>query len=203
MKVRRNSGFTIIELLIAMTIFGLIAVNVAMVSRTSTRATEADMFRQLLDSELDLTLERIRLALMSAAADNVYPQIPKPLSEDHIDYSSSVGVQDGKLVLGEPERIRWVAGGSKGRVMWTRALGLANESEIQWSSNVPLLQHKEVANDKDDNFNGLVDEPGLSFHVEHAPDKALQIFCTLTVSKEDSSGATIPVNRQVNVTCRN
>ncbi len=203
MKVRRNSGFTIVELLIAITIFGLIAVNAAMVSRTSSRATESDMFRQLLDSELDLTLERIRLALMAAAADNVYPQIPAPLSENHIDYSTSVGVQNGKLVLGEPERIRWIESGQKGRVTWTRAVGQPEESEIQWSSNVPLLQDKEVVNEKDDNFNDLVDEPGLSFHVEHAPDKALQIFITLTVSKEDSSGATIPVHRQINVTCRN
>ncbi len=203
MKVRRNSGFTIVELLIALTIFGLIGINVAMVSRTSSKATESDMFRQLLDSELDLTLERIRLALMAAAADNVYPQIPAPLSENHIDYSTSVGVQNGKLVLGEPERIRWLQSGNKGRVTWTTGVGQKDESEIQWSSNVPVLQDKEIVNERDDNMNGLVDEPGLSFHVEHAADKALQIFVTLTVSKENSSGSTIPVHRQINVTCRN
>ena len=203
MKVGRKAGFTLVELMIAITIFGLISVNIAMVSRTSSKATESDMFRQLLDSELDQTLERIRLALMAAAADNVYPQIPAPLSESHIDYSTSVGVNNGKLVLGSPERIRWIASQDKGRVTWTHAVGQPEENEIQWSGNVPILQDKEVVNERDDNFNDLVDEPGLSFHVEHADDKELQIYVTLTVSKEDSSGSTIPVHRRVNVTCRN
>ena len=204
MKVKSNAGFTLIELLIALAIFGLLTINIAMVSRTGTRATESGMFRQLLNSELDMTLDRIKLNLMSAAADNVYPTIPAPLGEDHIDYSTSVGVNNGRLILGAPERIRWLASSEdRGRVMWTQGMGQPDEREIQWTSNVPILQEREVVDLADNNQNGLNDEPGLSFHVQREEDESMQIFITLTVSKTDSSGKEIPVSRQVNITCRN
>ena len=135
MKRTRRAGFTLIEVLIALTIFGLLSVNIAMVSRTGSKAAESDMFRQLLDSEMDLTLDRIKLALMSASADNVYPQAEAPLSVSHIDFSTSLGVQSGVHVMGDPERIAWTpASAARGGVFWTQSLGIVGaEREIQWS----------------------------------------------------------------------
>jgi len=113
-------------------------------------------------------------------------------------------VQSGVHVMGDPERIEWVPSeGDSGRVIWTQALGLPNERKIQWSKSVPVLQNKEVINLVDDNSNGLVDEPGLSFHMHHASDEEMQVFITLTIAKMDSEGRVTPANRQVNVTCRN
>ncbi|HRV80017.1 MAG TPA: prepilin-type N-terminal cleavage/methylation domain-containing protein [Planctomycetota bacterium] len=204
MKRTRRSGFSLVEVLIALTILGLLTINIAMVSRTGSQAAESDLFRQLLDTEMDLTLDRIKLALMSASADNVYPQVPAPASESHIDFSTSLGVQGGVHVMGDPERIQWTpATAEKGGVFWTQSLGLPDERQIQWSRNVPILQNLETANERDDNDNGLVDEPGLSFHVEHAEDRELQVFVNLTVSKTDSRGQVVPRSRQVNITCRN
>ncbi len=204
LRSAKKAGFSLVELLIALTIFALLTVNIAMVSKSGTAAAEGDLFRQLLDGELDMTLDRVKLAIMSATADNVYPQISGPASASHIDFSTSMGVQAGVHVMGDPERIRWTpSGAEKGRVIWTQALGLAAERDIQWSSNVPTLQKKETINELDDNANGLVDEPGLAFHVQHADDQELQVFVTLTVAKENTNGNIIPINRQVNVTCRN
>lgn len=204
MKVNSRSGFTLIEVLIASVIFALISVNIAMVTRTGSQATANGIMRELLDSELDLTLDRIKLALMSASADNVYPQVSAPASNDRIDFSTSLGVQSGVHVMGDPERIEWIPSeGDSGRVIWTQSLGLPNQRQIQWSKSVPTLQNKEVINLGDDNANGLVDEPGLAFHMQHASDEEMQVFITLTVTKTDSSGRIIPANRQVNITCRN
>lgn len=206
MKVRAHSksGFTLIEVLIASVIFALIAVNIAMVTRTGSQATANGLMRELLDSELDLTLDRIKLALMSASADNVYPQVSAPASNERIEFSTSLGVEGGVHVMGDPERIEWIpTENDTGRVIWTQAAGLPEERQIQWSRSVPTLQNKEVINLGDDNFNGLVDEPGLSFHMKHASDEEMQVFITLTVTKTDSSGKTVPANRQVNITCRN
>ena len=67
MKVQRRSGFTLVEVLIASVIIALISVNIAMVARTGSQATANGLVHELLDSELDLTLDRIKLALMSAS----------------------------------------------------------------------------------------------------------------------------------------
>ncbi|MEZ5976363.1 MAG: prepilin-type N-terminal cleavage/methylation domain-containing protein [Planctomycetota bacterium] len=204
MKRSRRAGFTLIEVVIALTILVLISANIAMISRTGSKAAESDLFRQVLDGEMNVTMDRIRFALMSASADNVYPTLSKPLSNDSIDFSTSMGVQAGVHVMGDPERIRWQpTNEEKGRVLWTQGLGMPDERELQWSQNVPTLQDREILNTIDDNNNGLDDEPGLAFHVEQAQDKEMQIFVTLTISKEDSTGNRIPTSRQVNVTCRN
>jgi prepilin-type N-terminal cleavage/methylation domain-containing protein len=204
MKVHRRSGFTLVEVLIASVIFALISVNIAMVTRTGSQATANGLLHELLDSELDLTLDRIKLALMSASADNVYPQVSAPASNERIEFSTSLGVQSGIHVMGDPERIEWIPSeNDTGRVIWTQSLGLPGERQIQWSRSVPTLQNKEVLNLNDDNQNGLVDEPGLSFHMNHATDEEMQVFITLTITKTDASGNLIPANRQVNITCRN
>jgi hypothetical protein len=185
-------------------IFALISVNIAMVTRTGSQATANGLLHELLDSELDLTLDRIKLALMSASADNVYPQVSAPASNERIEFSTSLGVQSGIHVMGDPERIEWIPSeNDTGRVIWTQSLGLPGERQIQWSRSVPTLQNKEVLNLNDDNQNGLVDEPGLSFHMNHATDEEMQVFITLTITKTDASGNLIPANRQVNITCRN
>ncbi len=204
MKVNSRSGFTLIEVLIASVIFALISINIAMVTRTGSQATANGIMHELLDSELDLTLDRIKFALMAASADNVYPQVSAPASNDRVEFSTSLGVETGVHVMGDPERIEWLpTEGDSGRVVWTQALGLPNERTIQWSKSVPTLQNKEVVNLGDDNFNGLVDEPGLAFHMQHASDEEMQVFITLTINKADSSGRLVPANRQVNITCRN
>ncbi|MCP5023736.1 MAG: prepilin-type N-terminal cleavage/methylation domain-containing protein [bacterium] len=204
MKVNSRSGFTLIEVLIASVIFALISINIAMVTRAGSHATANGVMHELLNSELDLTLDRIKLALMSASADNVYPQVSAPASNDRIDFNTSLGVQSGVHVMGDPERIEWSPTENEvGRVVWTQSLGLPNERTIQWSKSIPTMQNKEIINLSDDNANGLVDEPGLSFHVQHASNKEMQVYITLTVTKTDSSGRPVPANRQVNVTCRN
>ncbi|MBL4770317.1 MAG: prepilin-type N-terminal cleavage/methylation domain-containing protein [Planctomycetes bacterium] len=204
MKVNSRSGFTLIEVLIASVIFALISVNIAMVTRTGSQATANGIMHELLDSELDLTLDRIKLALMSASADNVYPQVSAPASNERIEFSASLGVQGGIHIMGDPERIEWTPTENEtGKVIWTQAVGLPGERKIQWSRSVPILQNKEVINLGDDNFNGLVDEPGLAFHMQHASDEEMQVFVTLTITKTDASGRIVPANRQVNITCRN
>ncbi|MCA9001034.1 MAG: prepilin-type N-terminal cleavage/methylation domain-containing protein [Planctomycetes bacterium] len=204
MKVQRRSGFTLVEVLIASVIIALISVNIAMVARTGSQATANGLVHELLDSELDLTLDRIKLALMSASADNVYPQVSAPASNERIEFSTSLGVEGGVHVMGPPERIEWLPTESDaGRVVWTQGLGQPDERQIQWSRSVPALQNKEVINLNDDNANGLVDEPGLAFHVNHASDEEMQVFITLTIVKTDSAGNPVPANRQVNITCRN
>lgn len=200
----RNSGFTLLELMIALTIMALVAVNVMMVMKTGGSAVRNSSFLSMLDDDVNLTLDRVKLAVMASTADNVEPRFEAPLSSSEITYSISLGVQGGEEVTSDPERIRWEnAGPAGGRVTWTQNPELAGEHTIVWSNWVPSLYQGELANGNDDNENNLNDETGLAFEVMQQAANELEVYIHLTIERTGPDGKEVPASRRVNVTCRN
>ncbi|MFT7678334.1 MAG: prepilin-type N-terminal cleavage/methylation domain-containing protein [Planctomycetota bacterium] len=202
-QTKSTSGFTLMEVMIAMTILGLLLANVGLVSRAGTRAAQSGLFEQLIEDELEQGLDRVRLALMSSTAANLYPTFAAPLSQDYIEFSTSLGYENNMLVESEPERISWKAQGSGGQLVWEQNFDQPSKRRVVWSNSVPMLQMGEIANELDDNGNGLQDEPGIAFSVEAEASNQAQVYVHLTIEKTNPDGKQVPTARSINVTCRN
>lgn len=194
----QRSGFTLLEIVIALTITALLAVNIAMVSRTSSEATRSGIFWTTINDEADLTLDRISLAVMSSRADNIYPVRIAPGHTPEISYSVSLGVEEGELIESPPESISYLETGTGGKIVWKESPGLEEERSVTWSNWVPQLHMGEIDNGGDDNDNQLIDERGLAFDMV---DDRVNIH--LTISRIDHNGELVPTARNITVTCRN
>jgi type II secretory pathway pseudopilin PulG len=193
---RREGGFTIVEVVIAAAILGLIVLNMSMVMKTSSAAYGTGVFKSVLEDQAELTMDRIELAVMSSSEKAISPQNAAPLSTPVLDYESSLGFQEGKLVSSDPERIQFLP--TTGQVVWSQNPGLPEERSVVWSNWVPFHLEKEIANGTDDNGNGLIDETGLAF------DKSgPKVNINLTLERKDSEGKVHTKTSKSVVTCRN
>lgn len=195
---RRKAGFTLLELMIALTIMALVAVNVTMVTRTGSQAARSGAFWQTLNDEADQTLDRISLALMSSDAENLYPVAVAPLYTNEVTYNVSLGVEDGEVIESPPEAITWEQIEDRGRVQWCENPGLPSERSVTWSNWVPMFFAEETFNGTDDNGNVLVDESGLAFDMQ---GELVNIH--LTIERQGPDGEWTPTTRRIQVTCRN
>ena len=194
----RQSGFTVLELMIALTILTLIAVNVSTVTRTGAQAARSGAFREQLDDEADQTLDRISLALMSSGAANLYPVVSAPLYTNEVTYSISLGVENGRKIESLPESISWQQLEDRGRIQWRENPGLVDERVVTWSNWVPALFEGESFNGTDDNGNAIVDESGLAFDM-----RGELVNIHLTIERMGPDGDMTPTTRRIQVACRN
>lgn len=195
---RRDAGFTLLEVMIAMTIMALVAVNISMVTRTGTEAARAGIFDVLLNDEADTTLDRITLAVMSSRADDIYPRRTSPGFTSNITYSVTLGYENGVEVQSPPENIAFNTTPMGGQIVWKESPGEADERRVVWSNWVPVYFAREEPNGVDDNDNGLPDEAGLAFDMEGD-----LVNIHLTVERLNPQGIAVPVTRLIQVTCRN
>jgi prepilin-type N-terminal cleavage/methylation domain-containing protein len=193
---RTRSGFSLLEVLIALVVVALIFGNVAMVVRSSDAAYSDETSMADLDLQLDQTLERIAVALMSASVTSLDPNAAVPAFHTQLEFVQSLGVQDGRMIQSDPERIELVV--DEGRVVWKQRPDSVDERMLVWSRWVSQFLEGEVRNGVDDNGNGAVDENGLVFLVQGS-----QVTIHLTLSKTDASGRTLVQTRTTVVTCRN
>ena len=199
-----RAGFTLIELMISLSIFALVTANIVLITRTGASAAQGGALRSILTGELDLTLERMQLSLMAAHADEVQSINAFPLYSSRVDYAIDIGIDNGSVILGDPERIEWTPlNANDGRVSWiTNPDDVATERSMTWSRSVPAVFMGELAgNGADDNQNGLSDEGGLAFTLPDEGQDLLEIH--LTVERVNKDGARVPRSRRVRVTCRN
>jgi hypothetical protein len=148
----------------------------------------------ILEDQARLTLDRMAYAIMGAARETIDPGVETPFSSDEIRYEISLGVQDGEVVWGDPEKI-WLG---ETRLQWAQALGTPDERTAAWSNAVRELLEGELLNGVDDNGNGLTDERGVSFTVEG--DMVRIRLCLAQVNDE---GQELVRTVETVVTCRN
>lgn len=158
---RPRAGFTFLEASIALALLSLVLVNVGMVMKSSTAAYESGASLSDLDAQADRTMDRIALALMSSSKDSVVPLQATPTWTRTIEYQQNIGVEEGKAIWSDPERIECIL--QDGQVVWKQNPDLSNERRVVWTNWVRDFIEGELANGIDDNGNGLVDESGLAF----------------------------------------
>ncbi|MEZ6016376.1 MAG: prepilin-type N-terminal cleavage/methylation domain-containing protein [Planctomycetota bacterium] len=227
-SVQSSDGFTLIEVLIALTILALIIVNIHLVSKCGATAARSGAMMSSLENELELTLDRITFALMSAEDSEIEGPVPAPMPSSFVRFASVIGRDgEGNVLMSPTEQISWSAhneveagsggpktgGGKKitntardqrvtregGHVSWIEDADEATGRQITWSNAVPLAYKGEVSgNAEDDNGNDLLDEGGLAFARDGAQ---VQVF--LTVERVDEKGVRRPVERSLRIAPRN
>lgn len=194
------SGFTLVEALIAMTVFLLITVNVNLVVGAGRSAASAGAFMMSIEDELHLTIDRVSLSLMAADSSEVDGPTLAPISSESVRFQTSLGMNDGNVVHGPLEDVRWLpTDADEGRIEWRENPGDALERKVVWSKHVPIAYEAEILNNlTDDNRNDLRDEGGLAFTM-----LARTISIHLTVAREDEDGHELSSAKRSVITCRN
>lgn len=195
-RTRRRGGFTLLETLIALTVVGLVLGNIVMVTRSTSEAYDQEMSKASLELQLDQTLDRIALALMAASVSSLQPGVANPAFHSTLSYAQSLGVQDGAVVHGAPERISLRI--ENGEVVWLERPGEPGERMATWTRSVRAFLEGELPNGVDDNGNGLVDESGLAFVIEGSLVRVL-----LTLEREGAGDRRLTYTRESLVRCRN
>jgi prepilin-type N-terminal cleavage/methylation domain-containing protein len=195
--VRRaaRAGFTLIEVLIAMTLAAIVVVKISMVIDSASDASTEQAASLALEDQARRVLDKIAYAVMSADRDQLLPDPEAPEYSTSLTFSISLGVEDGEVVLSSPEQIAYEGN----QVIWRQNPGLPEERHVAWCNTVREVMWEEVAdNFLDDNDNGLSDEPGLSFTLFR--DAVTIRLCLERVNKD---GTAITVDVETVVTLRN
>lgn len=195
-----SAGMSLVEVIIASTIFLLLLSNVYMVTRAGTAASESGVFRMSLDDELHLTYDRISFALMAADSDDVDGAGVEPHATERVEFSSNLGLSNGAVVRGPVEEIVWLPTNIEdGRVVWREEPDTPAEREVNWSNAVPHVFKGEVdGNGLDDNNNGVRDEKGLGF-----TKFSNRVDIYVTVERLNNEGKRVSNQKVNSVTCRN
>lgn len=191
----RAAGFSLVELLIALSLLSVVLVKATMVMRATGEVASRSASSLITEDKARIVLDRIALAVMSCDRESVAPLL-NPGHSTEINYQVSLGVEAGEVVWNEPERIT-LAGATNNQVLWLQSPDLPGERSVVWSNRVLPLLEGELQNGVDDNGNGLIDEQGLTFFVE-----GNQVTIRLCLGL-DLEGGTITRSVETTVTIRN
>lgn len=193
---RGRRGFTLIEIMITISLVGLVMVNVWMVLRESSDAYSARTVDYDAEVQAQRTLDRICEALIGSNRDSLMIPAENPLFNSQLDFEINIGFEDGVPVFGEPQRI--ALEDEDRSVVWTQILGEDEERRAVWTRHVRDLLEGEVLNGEDDNGNGLVDERGLNFSLD-----GKMVVVRLTIERPGPNGGLVTKTLESRVTCRN
>jgi len=171
----RTRGFTLLELLIAGTIFLVALAVVYAVTAESTDTARVGTNAGTLEGQASRALHRIAGELVAAGLDTLEP--PDPQGVSSLTFRASAGA-DGATIQWGPRQSVFLRGG---HVVWIRDIDDPVQEVVLCGSVRPLAEG-ETANGVDDNGNELADEEGLSFELS---GRTLTI--RLTVERKDRS----------------
>ncbi len=193
----RRSGFTVVELIIAISILAILLTKIALVINAASQAVGDSSKEMVLEDQARRVINQIGFALMGSDRDTLFPQSADPdLPVTQLRYQLSLGLEDGEIVWDDIEEIGLGATGSQ--VYWTRKPGEPDERRVFLTNLVRPYLEGELANGIDDNGNGLVDEQGLTFVIDRN-----SVHIRLSLARPDMEGGTIANTVEAVVTCRN
>lgn len=209
----RKAGFSLVELMIVITLLGAVVGSVLAVMRTSTRAYGVGTTDARLESLASQTLDQIAGRLRASQLATMTPTLSAPFSGTQLDFQPSVGIAAGLTLWGPVERIGFEYSPSdpndgadndgdgfidEGRVAWAQDVGGVGERSIVWANGVAEYLRAETLDTTDENGNGLVDEQGLCFNFD-----GTSVIVRLTLQARDASGVTLTRTVQERVYFRN
>jgi prepilin-type N-terminal cleavage/methylation domain-containing protein len=192
-----RAGFTLLELLIALGLLGLVITNVFMVLGDSSKALGSKNSSFAADAQARRTLDRIAMSVIGASRDSLVVAVEPPAFRTELYYQTSLGWQGGEMVASNPQKVAMV-GENPREVVWCENPGQPDEKRIVWSKWVGEYMEGEFPNGEDDNDNGLIDERGLCFVVE-----GNRVIIRLTIEKPGPDGKLYRRKLETTVTCRN
>lgn len=196
MRPTKTSGFSLVEAMIAIVLLGIVVTKLTIVIDQARDSYGQESARMAIEDRALYVLDQVAYAVMSADRDSLLPDPSLPTFTSRLQFQVSMGVEDGEIVLGDPEVIALTDEGSS--LYWAQNEGEENERLVTWANNVSELLGEELLNGADDNGNGLLDESGLNFVIDRN-----SVTIRLTLAGEDSRGKPIRHTVQTTVTCRN
>jgi prepilin-type N-terminal cleavage/methylation domain-containing protein len=191
-----SAGFTLLELMITVSLVSLVMVNVWLVLSESSKAYSARTVDYDAEVQAQRTLDRISEALIGASTESLETSVEAPNFADRLRFEINVGFENGEPVFGEPQEIRLEEPGQE--VVWVESPEEVDQRRVVWSRWVREFLEGEVPNGIDDNANGVIDEKGLSFDLEGD-----MVTTRLTIERPGSDGSLITKTLTSRVTCRN
>lgn len=192
----RRAGMTIVELTIAMVLLVIVGFKVSLLLGMAAEAGEESTTRIALEDQAMRLLDQVSFAVMGADRETLFPDPDSPTYTEVVDYTVSLGVQNGQVVWSDPERIAMSQVDEQ--VVWSSNPGDPDERRVVWCNIVRPFLGGEIPNGVDDNGNGLVDESGLNFTLQ---GDTVQI--RLTLERTDADGDLIEETVETQVTLRN
>ena len=159
LHTRRTGGFSLIEVIVASGLLGVVLVGTLMAFDSARNAHRATTRSLELRARGNRVATRLVEALRGADAD-AFASIPSvPFSVALVDFQTSSGFGGQENVWSPTRRIAFDA--ATGSVSWFEDPDTADERSSTWCSDVPALLDGETVNGLDDNGNGLIDEAGM------------------------------------------
>lgn len=196
MNGARAGGFTLLELILSLSLLGILVFKASVAISTAAKFTSEGTSALVLEDQARLTLDRIAYAIMGSDRDTLIPEPEAPLYSEQLDFRTSLGIQNGQVVWDDPERIG--LGAQKNQLTWFENPETLQERRIVWSNGVRPFLEGEIPNGVDDNGNGLVDEKGLSFVIFKN-----MVTIRLTLGRQIAGGTWVDKTVETKVTCRN
>lgn len=209
-----SSGMTLLEVVMAMTLFAAFASSVFLALDLSSSSYRTETLAARLDATARETLDELCERLRGADYDSITPPVLKPGSASSIDFQRARGFAGGAVSWGPTERLALEAEAGElddgldndgdglvdeGDLVWLENPGLASERRTVVCSHVgDALEGELPGNGLDDNGNGLIDERG--FCVEFAGSR---LIVRLTLEERDHAGRVLRHSSSRTVTPRN
>ena len=176
-----------------MTLALVLFAKVAVVMRTSFKATADESSTMHLDDKAQQVIDSIALAIMGSDRGTLLPSIDD-IHSTGMKYKFSLGIDNGEVVWSDQEEIEL----EQSNVVWKENPDEAEERRVSWTTMVRPLLEGEVPNGLDDNGNGIIDENGLSFVLDGD-----SVLIRLTLERIDENGNASTRSVDARVTCRN
>lgn len=176
MSTARRAGFTLLEMVLAVSIFSLVigsATRLLIDGREFSRATQQ---RANATSSAQRALDRA-LDELREASSTVNPDPATARGSSTIQFQTPVSVANGVVtwsgmsqLLFEADPADPLGGGDndgdglvdEGRLVLVRNVGALNERRITLATGVPRLDPDELLNNIDDDGDGVIDEAGFN-----------------------------------------
>ncbi len=210
----RRAGTTQVDLMIGLTLLGLMLGSIATASKSGTHLFQSGVVRSQLEAQSTRTIGKIRQELFVSSMDSIAGIAQAPFWDDEItfdqpeDFSSGVGMlseravkfelryEDGELDDGIDNDSDGLI--DEGVVVMIRDAGGPDEQEVVICRNVREYLEGELPNGADDNGNGLIDEQGLCFDIT-----GQTLTVRLTLENVDRLGNPITRTLQTSIWLRN
>jgi type II secretory pathway pseudopilin PulG len=180
MNTQRRSGFTIVELALAMGVLGLALALAGMVTRTGTSAYRSSEAGRQLEQNLHRALDRAISELESTGSDYLFPLPIEGFAYETLEYQHVI-LQGIDVLPGPTSRLAFeyetgeIDDGidnngnglvDEGVLVLVRNVGLTSQQRVVLCHDVRELLEGEVLNGIDDNGNLLNDEPGFCIQTD-------------------------------------
>ena len=179
-KVRRDAGFTLIELMIGAVLTGIVLGSVILATKQSTAAFRRNAANSALDANVARALNKIERELAASSAADFAALTGPGVWQDAAEVQVALDYVAGAVVWGPTVRLalEYAPGEldngvddnsdgliDEGVIVRIENPGAGNEQRVVIAKGISEFLEGELDNAADDNGNGLADERGLSFEL--------------------------------------